>query len=256
MKISFISPLRPLNALCRLRSLRAKDISYGDQPSKLLDIYSSKKINKPLPVIMFWHGGSWQGQDKNGYAFVADYLRSLGAVVVTVKYPLFPDQTFPGFIDDAKEAIDWVAKNIEQHGGDKNKIFLMGHSAGAHTALIATLQDKKKVVKGCISLSAPADVSRRYYGDIFGRSFEKDLQKPTHYIDSYNGNSKFLIVHGARDKIVPYKDAVEIHQALTAKGLTSKLVKLRVGHVRLISFAGRPLGSFYRLGRTIKKFIA
>lgn len=249
-----MSPAKPLNALCMLRSRRAKDISYGSNPNKLLDIYATRKPKQSLPVIIFWHGGSWQSHSKDDYAFVGDYLRSLGRVVVVVKYPLFPEQTFPGFIEDAKQAIAWTVENIEQFGGDPKKIFTMGHSAGAHTALIATLTDKTKAVMGCISLAAPADVSRRYYGEIFGQAFEKDLQKPSHYAHGYKGAAKFLIVHGKRDRIVPYKDAVEIHETLKDEGIQSTLLKLRVGHIRLVGFVGRPLGPLYRLGKRVKKF--
>ncbi len=246
----------PIAWYCRLHSLRARDISYGESQNAVVDIFAPRKIKEKQPVIIFWHGGSWKAGDKKNYCLVADYLRSLGAVVVVVGYPLYPDQKFPGFISDALDVIDWTAKNIEQYGGDNSRIFLSGHSAGAHTALIATLVTKSKSVKGCFTLAAPADVSRRIYGEIFGQAFEKDRQKPAAYMSKAQKDLKFLIIHGTRDKIVPFKDARILAEELESAGLQAKLLKLHLGHFRIILTIARPFGSFYRTGRSIRKFIS
>jgi len=245
----------PIAWYCRLHSLRARDIPYGEDAKAVLDIFGPRKTKEKRPVIIFWHGGSWKTGDKKNYCLVADYLRSLGAVVVVAGYPLYPDQKFPGFINDALDAVDWTAKNIDQYGGDSSRIFLSGHSAGAHTALIATLLSKNKSVKGCITLAAPADISRRHYGEIFGQAFEKDRQKPVAYISKAQKNLKFLIVHGSRDKLVPFQDARTLVEELEAGGLQAKLLKLHLGHFRIILTIARPFGGFYRTGRAIKKFI-
>lgn len=246
----------PIAWYCRLHSLRASNISYGEDVGAKLDIFGPRKVKDKRPVIIFWHGGSWKAGDKKNYCLVADYLRSLGAVVVMVGYPLYPDRKFPGFISDAQEAIHWTSENIENYGGDSSRIFLSGHSAGAHTALIATLVTKNKSVRGCFTLAAPADVSRRYYGEIFGQAFEKDRQKPTAYISKAQKDHKFLIIHGTRDKLVPFKDARILVDELEAAGLQATLLKLHLGHFRIILTIARPFGSFYRTGRAIKKFIA
>lgn len=254
MKLNFLNLLWPINSVCALRSRRAKDVPYGEGPRRKLDIYGRRKTSQPRPVVMFWYGGSWKSGGKKYYSFVADYVRSLGAVCVVVDYPLFPKQTFPGFIDDASLALAWVKSNISQYGGDPDRIYLMGHSSGGHTALITALKFQRDV-KGCIPISAPDQISRRIYGEVFGQAFETGAEKPIHYIKPSKNSTRFLIIHGSWDRIVPVKDGINIDEALQNNGYKSEILRPRMGHMRILSTVGRPLAPIYREGRKIKEFI-
>ena len=251
--MDFLNLLWPLNFISMKRSLVAKDIKYGSDTKQKLDIYAPKNSSELRPVILFWHGGSWKSGNKKHYAFVADYLRSVGAVVCVVGHPLFPDQAFPGFIDDAKQAIDWAKQNIHEYGGDPNKIFLMGHSSGAHIALIASLKNQNKVT-GCISIAVPNEISRHHYGQIFGQAFETQAEQPLHYIKSVKASGNFLLIHGRRDKIVSINDSVLINKELHRAGHKTMLVETRFGHFLVLLYISWPFGPLLGVGSFIKKF--
>lgn len=127
-----------------------------------LDIYAPKNV-KNAPVMIMIHGGGWQIGDKQNRGLndnKISFFSENGFIYVSINYRLSPAVKHPAHIEDVAEAVSWVAENIGKYGGDKNKIFVMGHSAGAHlAALVATdgryLNQHKKdlsVIKGVILL--------------------------------------------------------------------------------------------------------
>jgi len=115
-----------------------EDISYGDQPWQKLDIYPQDNV---APVVVFIHGGSWRHGRKDQYRFAADAFHRLGYTVVVPDYLKYPSEKarYPSFAVDAAKATAWVKTNISNYNGDASKLFLSGHSAGAHTvAMVAT----------------------------------------------------------------------------------------------------------------------
>lgn len=121
----------------------AANISYGQDPLQKLDIYSPKD-GKALPVVLFIHGGGWRVGDKGqtahvnkGKAFTDD-----GFVLVSANYRLSPQVKHPGHVEDVASAFAWVHSHIKEYGGDPSRIFLMGHSAGAHLVLLLGTNDR------------------------------------------------------------------------------------------------------------------
>ena len=114
------------------------DVVYGDKEWQKLDIYPQATQS---PVVVFIHGGSWRHGRKDQYFFAADAFIRLGYTVVLpdyLKHPS-PQARYPSFARDGAKALAWVKRNIAQHNGDPENIFLAGHSAGAHTAaMLAT----------------------------------------------------------------------------------------------------------------------
>jgi arylformamidase len=109
-----------------------------------LDVYRPAGKG-PYPVLVFLHGGAWMLASKDdicgiyGYATIGRCLAERGLVVVVPNYRLSPAVRHPEHIKDAARAFAWTRKNIAKHGGDAQKIFVGGHSAGGHlAALLAT----------------------------------------------------------------------------------------------------------------------
>lgn len=254
MKIFMI--LAPFNHYSN-RSLVAENLPYGSGSARTLNIFSN--TDKELkPVVLFWHGGSWKAGDKKQYNFVGDFLVSINCVGVIVGHPLFPQQTFPGFIDDANMVVGWVRKNIREYGGDPDRIYLMGHSAGAHTALVTTLKNHESYVKGCISLASPSSVSKQYYKHIFSdKDFALGAQKPTYYLKDADKDKKYLIAHGTSDLIVSVRDGRYLIKEFQKSGINvSGCILPVVGHLRLLSYTSVPLARFFPLKRKIRNFIS
>ena len=107
--------------------------SYQKERCKL-DVYFPKGT-KDFPTIVWFHGGGL----KAGKKAVPDLLKEKGIAVVAVNYRLHPKVKAPVYIEDAAAALAWTFKNIEQYGGDPNKIVVSGSSAGGYLTLMVGL---------------------------------------------------------------------------------------------------------------------
>ena len=163
------SPVDVLNALAPIEGFRVtSDVAYrpGQRPEgrDRLDIYAPEQTN--APVVVFLYGGGWRSGRKESYRFVAAELARLGFVTVVPDYRVYPEVRYPGFLFDAAEAVVWTKRNIARYGGDPNRLFVMGHSAGAHIAAMLTLDrqwlgraglDPDRDIAGMIGLAGPYD---------------------------------------------------------------------------------------------------
>ena len=115
--------------------------AYGADPAQELDSYSPSGSDHP--ILIFVHGGSWYVGDKEqkiankkeGLIGSEDY------VFVSINYRSGYDTNWEGQSADIRDAIDWVHDNAASIGGDEDKIFLMGHSSGAHMAALVAMDD-------------------------------------------------------------------------------------------------------------------
>ena len=124
------------------------DVPYGEGLGETLDIFPAQDAN--APVVIFIHGGYWRSLDKSDHSFVAPALRDMGACGVVVNYALCPGTaeqpvTIPDIALQMAKATAWVWRHIAQHGGDRSRISVMGHSAGGHLAAMLLGCDWKKV---------------------------------------------------------------------------------------------------------------
>ncbi len=118
---------------------RVDGAAYGSDPRQKLDVYAPDGAATPRPVIVFFYGGGWNSGYRGGYAFVARALAARGFVVVVPDYRLVPQVRFPAFVEDAAAAVRWTVAHVGDYGGDPARIAVAGHSAGAHIALLLTL---------------------------------------------------------------------------------------------------------------------
>lgn len=152
-------------------SRRTKDIAYVDAGTPgfhaerhLLDVYAPKRSSaKPRPVVVFIHGGNWDSGNKNIYTFIGRRLAKQGVVAVVINYRLAPAVQVPDMANDCARAVFWATRHIAEYGGDPDRIFVMGHSAGGGLAALLATNDMlfiqlglvKNPVKGAI-LDDPA----------------------------------------------------------------------------------------------------
>lgn len=111
-----------------------------------LDVYYPKMVapNQPFSTVVWFHGGGLSGGEKH----LPEGLKNQGIAVVTVNYRLHPEVKNPAYIEDAAAAVAWVINNIEEFGGNKNKIVLSGHSAGGYLASMVGLDKKWLAMHG------------------------------------------------------------------------------------------------------------
>lgn len=118
-------------------------IQYGKDAKQSLNVYRSAAEAKgqPLPVVIWVHGGGWRHGDKDNRAGIhlCQTWTKADLVVVGLDYRLTPAVVHPAHVEDVAAGIAWVHNNIAKYGGDPKRVFLLGHSAGAHlVALVAT----------------------------------------------------------------------------------------------------------------------
>jgi acetyl esterase/lipase len=203
-----------------MAQLLTRDIPYVEHGHKrhVLDIYTpADPAGKRLPVMFWIHGGGWQAGDKSDVARKPKVLTDRGFVFVATNYRLLPEVTMDELIRDVARAVGWVHKNIAKYGGDPNRIFLGGHSAGAQLAALLCIDDRylKKegisfaVLKGCVPVDGDsydlpkiimtAEHRQALYGGkmfTFGHR-QKFGNDPEKHIDLS------AVTHVAKDKGIP-----------------------------------------------------
>jgi arylformamidase len=110
------------------------DLRYGEGPRQRLDLFFPEKVEGPLPIHMFIHGGYWYLNDKEMFAFPAETITRSGAIAAIIEYTLIPDARMAQLVDEVRQAARWLIANAASFGGDPTAFSASGHSAGGHLA--------------------------------------------------------------------------------------------------------------------------
>ena len=232
-----------------------RDLEYvpeGHERQKL-DLYLPEKSDKPLPVIVWVHGGAWRQGDKSNCP--ATSFAARGYAVASVDYRLSQDAVFPAQIEDCKTAIRWLRANAGKYNLDPDHVGAWGGSAGGHlVALLGTAEDVKELEgKGnpgessrvqCVvdwfgptdfrALGPRADDAKSPVTLLLGGppSAEKEkaaLASPVAHV--HKGCPPFLIMHGDKDPLVPLAQSEALAETLKKAGVPVTLVTLEgAGH--------------------------
>jgi acetyl esterase/lipase len=212
---------------------RHANLAYGPDPQHRLDVYVPRaSAAAPRPVIVFWHGGHWKFGDKADYRFVGAALAGSGCVAVLANYRHYPQVKMPGFMQDAAQAALWSAAHAADYGGDRRRVFLMGHSAGAQMAALLTLDSRylaaagptRPHIAGVIGLSGAYDflpLLEADVQDIFGPPQNYPQSQPINFVRA--GAPPMLLVHGLDDETVLPKNSQNFAAALSACGASVTL---------------------------------
>ncbi|KAL2484743.1 putative isoprenylcysteine alpha-carbonyl methylesterase ICMEL1 [Abeliophyllum distichum] len=125
-----------------------RGVVYGDQPRNRLDLYLPKNSNGPKPVVAFVTGGAWIIGYKAWGSLLGQQLSERDVIVACIDYRNFPQATIGDMIKDASQGISFLCNHISEYGGDPNRIYLMGQSAGAHIAACTLLEQAIKEASG------------------------------------------------------------------------------------------------------------
>jgi acetyl esterase/lipase len=212
--ITACSPLAVLNAFVPEGRLdRTAGIAYGDDSRQRLDVYTPRASSAagPRPVVVFFYGGRWQQGERPSYLFIAQTLASQGFVVVVPDYRVYPQVQYPGFVEDGARAVGWTRREIARFGGDAGRIFLMGHSAGAHIAAMLAYDDEflaregmhRSDVRGFIGIAGPYDFlpfSDADVRSVFSAATSPAITQPIRYVRG--GEPPSLLMTGDGDTTV------------------------------------------------------
>ena len=258
------NPASPITTTVQYRQLDNVD------PNLLsLDIYHSadlKNLSDSLkPVVIYVHGGSWNKGDKAlNMANKAALFNREGYVLISVNYRLSPNPyaldnpnkiKYPIHNQDIAKAIKWVVDNIEQYGGDANKIALLGHSAGAHLVALTGTNERflNEVGLGLQAIKAVAAIDSQGYDVLhqvqdsnprYVNAFGTDLSanrdaSPLLQLDKNKGYPKFLL--GKRSRAGQVNIADSFAQRLRKMGVEVAMVDAAIySHAEINAAIGKP----------------
>ena len=218
-------------------------IAYGPGPRERLDLY---RPGVPGPVIVYLYGGSWQSGRREIYRFLGASLARRGFLTIIPDYRVYPEVRFPAFPEDAGRILRFVRERAAGWGGDPNRIFLIGHSAGAHSAALVafeTLRYGAPPLAGVVAIAGPMSFNPLEHDNVravFEGYSPIDDARP---IKRVHGRAPpLLLLHGRADKTVDAHNSEHLAAAIAAAGGNAEL-KLYpgLGHVGIIASIAWPL---------------
>lgn len=248
-----------------------RDIAYVQPRNErhLLDVFAPAKGEK-LPVVVWVHGGGWMRGGKNEVDSKPAAFTGKGYVFVPLNYRFIPQVKMYDIVRDVAKATGWVFANISRYGGDPNRIFLMGHSAGAQLAALLCTDSRyieaegvpRSSIKGCVPvdgdtydvpLQVATAVARRKslkqptpkwgHPEKFGNVAEQRELSAVNHVAPNRGIAPFLILHVA-DHTDTSAQAHRLWEALDQAGISATLFGAdNTDHVKLdrdLGTAGDP----------------
>jgi arylformamidase len=132
-----------LSEALRARRAHVLGLKYGEREREFVDVFPADAPD--APVLVYFHGGYWRTGSARENNYMAEPFVDAGACVAVVNYDLCPTVSLATVVAQARTAIGWIAQNIGDHGGDASRLFLLGHSAGAHLVAMALADDSGSV---------------------------------------------------------------------------------------------------------------
>jgi arylformamidase len=195
-----------------------RDIPYAEPAleRQILDVYAPKDA-KNLPVVFWIHGGGWQTGDKSSVREKPRLFMERGYVFVSTNYRLLPTVEMKAIFRDVAQSLGWVYQHIAEYGGDPNRLFVMGHSAGAQLAALMCCDERylreagvpATALKGCVPIDGDTYDLRAIIETAETRLRAHGEPPPTygHRIKFGNDSERFrdysVVTHIARGKGIP-----------------------------------------------------
>jgi acetyl esterase/lipase len=233
-------PIKPLPAGVTVQ----RDLEYvaNGHERHRLDLYLPKKVTKPMPLIVWIHGGGWRNGSKEPCPAVR--FVNKGYAVASVNYRLSQHAVFPAQIEDCKAAVRWLRANAKKYNLDPDRFGAWGSSAGGHlVALLGTSGDVKEMegkggnedqssrVQAVVDWFGPTDFTqmggwhdgaKSPEAQLLGGPVQQNKDKaakanPITYVSK--DDPPFLILHGTKDMTVPLRQSEMLSDALKKAGV-------------------------------------
>jgi len=214
------------------------DVGYGPSADEVLDIFTPAKSGGKAPVQVYYHGGYWRAFKASDFAYVAGPLVQAGAIAVIVNYALVPTVRIGELVRQCRAALAWVHANIGRYGGDPERLYISGHSAGGH--LVATLAamapragepDTAPLVKGGVAVSGLYDlqpISLCYLQETLALTADEvAIYSPARHLPTRA--SPLVLVYGGNESEEYARHSTSYGRALAERGIACRVQAL-AGH--------------------------
>ncbi|MBL1143188.1 MAG: alpha/beta hydrolase [Proteobacteria bacterium] len=202
-----------LSLISQVQAETERNIFYSNEIHELknLDVYTPDNNNQNLPVLIHIHGGGWKRGDKNIQKQHGEFYSNHNIIFININYRLTPEVKHPGHVEDCAEAVAWVFRNIDKLGGNKDRVFISGHSAGAHLAALlgtdASYLNKYNIQLSQLAGIIPVDTAsfdllskrnERFVRKLVNNAFGSDkailkAASPMHHVNMNQSYPDFLI---------------------------------------------------------------
>lgn len=219
-----------------------------------LDLYRPKTPPASAPLIVFVHGGSWRGGERDDYRrYLVDYAAK-GYVTASVSYRLAQEAHYPAAVDDVRSALAWLAARSGRYGFDPGRVALVGGSAGAHLAMLVAYSSPLEsgtsaagdrpdgresgpalTIRGVVNFYGPADLTSEFarshptVQDFLGASYESApdvFRRASPIVHVTPDDPPTLVLHGTLDEVVPIEQSDRLVARLEEAGVPHEYHRL------------------------------
>ena len=228
---------------------------YGAAERHLIDVFPARSARRtpaqPAPILIYLYGGSWKSGSRKIYRFLGRSYAARGYCVAIPDYRLFPEAPFPGFVEDAAQAVAWVRAHASSFGGDPSRIVLMGHSAGAHIGALLALDEQwlgaagehPSNLNGFFGLAGPYTFNPLDFDSVravFEGTPDINLARPIKQVHAKT--MPMVLAHGSADKTVGFHNSQNLAEALRGAGGQAELIRYHgLGHIAIMASIAWPL---------------
>ncbi len=243
--------------------------AYGSHPRQQADVYLPLNAPAGAPIAVFFYGGSWSSGERADYRFVGEALASRGVVTVVADYRVSPEVGYPAFVQDSALALRWARDNTRALGASEQRLYVVGHSAGAYNAAmlaldprwLAEVQLAPTDLAGWVGLAGPYDFLPIGVPEV-QRAFAwpntpADSQPLFHAKANQPHPVRTLLLAALEDSMVnPQRNSVGLATALRERGADVQLALFGgVSHATLIGAMARPLRGLAPVLSTASAFL-
>ena len=150
------------SAETRERLANHRNLAYGDSDRQVVDIFPAAQPNAPVNVYI--HGGYWRAVSKDDVSQLAEHFHKKGVTSVLLEYDLCPNVTLTDIVRQTRAGLAWTYRNIADYGGDPERIYISGSSAGGHLVAMMLAHDWEKdegipndFIKGSVAITGVMD---------------------------------------------------------------------------------------------------
>jgi arylformamidase len=228
------------------------DLRYGDGPRQRLDFFACGR--PAAPTLAYIHGGYWQMNDKEPYAFFGEALLPAGFNLAVIEYTLAPAARLDQIVGEVRAAVAWVIDHAAERGGDPQRVFVAGHSAGGHLTAEAMADPR---VAGGLAISGIYDlepVRLNYLNDKLGLDAAEALRNsPIRHLPARA--APLVVAVGLAELPELIRQSEEYWAAWHATGLPGEYLPLPAHeHFSILEELAQPTGKLFaalaRLART------
>jgi acetyl esterase/lipase len=243
------------------------DGHYGPDPAQRVEVIAPEpSATAPRPVLVFFHGGGWHSGQPGDYHFIGRTFARAGYVVILPGYRLVPEGRYPAMLEDGAMALAWTRDHAAEHGGDPERVAVMGHSAGAYLAAMLGLERQwlgragveDGFIKGVVGLSGPYDFfpwTSDSARNAFGAAPDPALTQPVNH--ARGDGPPMLLLTGDADTTVRPRNSSALARALrTAGAPTDPVILAGVDHNGTVMKLAAPFSRDRRVLGPVLAFLA